>query len=60
MEGGCYAKAIDLDPKQEPEIFNAIRFGAVLENVVYDEHSRVVDYHDISITENTRTGTLSL
>jgi ATP-dependent phosphoenolpyruvate carboxykinase len=55
MEGGCYAKAIDLDPKQEPDIFNAIRFGAVLENVVYDEHTRVVDYHNISITENTRT-----
>lgn len=53
IEGGCYAKAIDLSAEKEPDIFNALTFGAVLENVVYDEN-RVVDYHDTSITENTR------
>ncbi|KAL6046856.1 Protein kinase C-like 1 [Balamuthia mandrillaris] len=55
IEGGCYAKAIGLDPAQEPEIFQAVRFGAVLENVVFDERTREVDYNDASITENTRT-----
>lgn len=54
IEGGCYAKAIDLSAEKEPDIFNAIRFGTVLENVGYDEETRVVDYHDTSITENTR------
>ncbi|MCG5499823.1 phosphoenolpyruvate carboxykinase (ATP) [Ectothiorhodospira lacustris] len=54
IEGGCYAKAINLDPKAEPEIFNAIRFGAVLENVAYDRDTRAVNYEDGSITENTR------
>jgi phosphoenolpyruvate carboxykinase (ATP) len=54
IEGGCYAKVIDLDPAQEPDIWRAIRFGSVLENVVYDEDSRIVDYHDVSITNNTR------
>ncbi|MCA9519556.1 MAG: phosphoenolpyruvate carboxykinase (ATP) [Myxococcales bacterium] len=53
IEGGCYAKVIDLSEAKEPEIFHALRFGSVLENVVLDEH-RDVDYHDISITENTR------
>ena len=53
LEGGCYAKCINLDAKKEPEIWNAIRFEAVLENVVYDEN-RVVDYSDSSNTENTR------
>jgi phosphoenolpyruvate carboxykinase (ATP) len=53
IEGGCYAKAINLSPQSEPEIFQALRFGAVLENVVLeDDHS--VDFADTSITENTR------
>jgi phosphoenolpyruvate carboxykinase (ATP) len=54
IEGGCYAKAIDLTPESEPDIFQALRFGAVLENVVLDEDDHSVDYHDTSITENTR------
>ena len=54
IEGGCYAKAIDLTPEKEPEIFQALRFGAVLENVVYDEDDHRVDFSDVSITQNTR------
>ena len=53
IEGGCYAKAINLSHESEPEIFQALRFGAVLENVVLeDDHS--VDFTDTTITENTR------
>lgn len=54
IEGGCYAKVIHLAADSEPEIFNAIRFGAVLENVVYDPGTHHVNYDDASITENTR------
>merc|ERR1719450_1825759 len=54
IEGGCYAKCINLSKEKEPEIFQAIRFGSVLENVVFDKGDRQVDYDDVSITENTR------
>jgi phosphoenolpyruvate carboxykinase (ATP) len=54
IEGGCYAKTIDLTPESEPDIFQALHFGAVLENVVLDAEDRHVDFHDASITQNTR------
>lgn len=54
IEGGCYAKTINLSGEKEPEIFNAIRFGSILENVVYHPQTRIPDYDDVSITENTR------
>jgi phosphoenolpyruvate carboxykinase (ATP) len=54
IEGGCYAKTVDLTPESEPEIFQALHFGAVLENVVYDQVTHRVDFSDTSITENTR------
>lgn len=54
IEGGCYAKAVYLTREAEPQIFDALRFGAVLENVVYDRADHHVDFDDTSITENTR------
>jgi phosphoenolpyruvate carboxykinase (ATP) len=53
FEGGCYAKVINLDPRNEPEIYAAIKKGAILENVVHDSNGNV-DYDDKSKTENTR------
>src|SRR5487761_1313319 len=54
IEGGCYAKCVDLSPEKEPQIYHAIRFGAVLENVVLHAETCEPDYHDIRFTENTR------
>ena len=54
FEGGCYAKCVDLTPEKEPDIYNAIRHGALLENIRYYPGTRTVNYADISVTENTR------
>jgi phosphoenolpyruvate carboxykinase (ATP) len=54
FEGGCYAKAIDLSAEKEPDIYEAIRPGAILENVVFKAGTKEVDYTNSSITENTR------
>ena len=54
IEGGCYAKCINLSADKEPEIFNAIRYGSILENTIQDPVSHEVDYFDVSITQNTR------
>ncbi len=54
FEGGCYAKCIDLTKEKEPEIWNAIKFGALVENVEFKEGTRTVDYTNVSKTENTR------
>ncbi|MBQ9057577.1 MAG: phosphoenolpyruvate carboxykinase (ATP) [Atopobiaceae bacterium] len=54
IEGGCYAKCINLDPEGEPEIYNAIRFGSIVENVTLDAESREPDYSSDYYTENTR------
>src|SRR5699024_8842127 len=54
IEGGCYAKCINLSAEKEPQIFQAIRFGSVLENVIIDDISRLPDYDDTTLTENTR------
>ena len=55
IEGGCYAKAIGLTEEKEPDIFRAIRFGALVENVkFFDEHPRTIDYNNTDLTDNTR------
>lgn len=54
FEGGCYAKVVNLSEENEPDIFRAIRKGALLENVVLKEGTNEVDYTDVSITPNTR------
>ena len=54
FEGGCYAKTINLKEENEPEIFRAIRKGALLENIVFKEGTNEVDFEDVSITQNTR------
>lgn len=54
IEGGCYAKCINLSREKEPQIFDAIRFGTVLENVTLNQESRIPDYDDGTLTENTR------
>ncbi len=55
FEGGCYAKVVNLTPEAEPEIYGTTgRFGTILENVVFDPHTRVVDFNDARKTQNTR------
>ncbi len=54
FEGGCYAKTIDLSETKEPQIFKAIKFGAILENIGFQEDGYTPDYSDSSITQNTR------
>lgn len=55
LEGGCYAKCDGLTEEREPEIFRAVKFGALCENVILNEH-REPDYADVSLTQNTRVG----
>jgi phosphoenolpyruvate carboxykinase (ATP) len=54
IEGGCYAKAIDLSEESEPDISAALHFGALLENVVFDDEGNEVNFADTCITQNTR------
>ncbi|MCB0459879.1 MAG: phosphoenolpyruvate carboxykinase (ATP) [Flavobacteriaceae bacterium] len=54
FEGGCYAKVIDLTEEKEPDIFRAIKPGAILENIVFKKGTKEVDYMDSTITQNTR------
>lgn len=54
IEGGCYAKCIHLNPEKEPDIYNAIRFGSLYENVIAHPETREVDFNDSSVTENIR------
>ncbi len=54
LEGGCYAKCVDLTKEKEPQIWDAIKFGALLENIVCHDGTSTVDFTNISKTENTR------
>ncbi|HEX9092364.1 MAG TPA: phosphoenolpyruvate carboxykinase (ATP) [Coriobacteriia bacterium] len=54
LEGGCYAKTIRLSQESEPQIYDAIRFGSILENVIVDPQTRAIDYASDFLTENTR------
>ncbi len=54
VEGGCYAKTIRLSEEKEPQIFNAIKFGSILENVIVDPQTRAIDWDSDFLTENTR------
>ncbi|MBV6644578.1 MAG: phosphoenolpyruvate carboxykinase (ATP) [Cyclobacteriaceae bacterium] len=54
FEGGCYAKVIDLAEEKEPDIFNAIKYGAIIENTRFLPGTREIDYHNTEVTENTR------
>lgn len=56
IEGGCYAKCIDLEEEEQPEIYHAIRFGSVVENVILDHETREADFSDRELTPNTRVG----
>ncbi len=56
FEGGCYAKCINLREDKEPEIYHAIKFGSLVENVIMDEETREFDFDDNTLTENTRVG----
>ena len=54
FEGGCYAKCIDLSQEKEPDIYGAIKSGAILENIGFQGDSNMPDYSDTTITQNTR------
>ncbi|MDD3920183.1 MAG: phosphoenolpyruvate carboxykinase (ATP) [Eubacteriales bacterium] len=56
VEGGCYAKCINLSKENEPDIWNAIKFGSLVENVIMDPETREFDFEDKTLTENTRVG----
>lgn len=54
FEGGCYAKCVDLSEEKEPDIFRAVKSGAILENIRFHENTNTVDYTNTTVTENTR------